>query len=765
MTTIKRIRTLAHAGILADRTAKDVVPEFRRFNLIYGFNGSGKSTLSKIFARFEDETRVVDLPDGCSFEIELTDGTRLGTASQLAGLESRICVFNNDFIDRNLQWGSGRAKSIFYISEAQADLASELDATERAVTASRHAKAVQDKIVEQREKELKTYRTTRAKTVSNALHLSGRRYEANHLAEDYRSLSYSAASILSHEALAAAIDVTRLSAPPPPLSEIKVDLEAVKAFVENARNFAEVSIGQILLDELDKHPAMAQWISTGYNYHTSQHLESCLFCGNPIEPMRRKNLAAALDNKLATLLSDLNSASNQLSNYKLYLADLRAKWPKSAELDAKLKDSYSEELALFEERFNAARSYLDEAERITAARLSLPMTVVEHNLPPSHVVAQICGDFIEKEKAVNSIIREHNALMADFTTRQATAREAIRLHHLAEEGEIYAGLESAVIEARAESGRLDEENTLRGKKIAELSAKVKSHGPAAEQITKLMKSYLGHGELTVVAANQGYELHRHGKLVRGQPSEGEKTAIALCYFLSTLKSEGRSVKDLIVVVDDPISSLDSKAMTYACLLVRTWLADAAQAFVFTHNQVCMNEFKKSWRNQEKPKNGVPTAIYLFLDVSMPGNGEVRSTNIVDMPAQLKGYDSDYHFLCHKVLQFEAAGEAYSEYWFMMPNVIRRVLEVFLAFKVPGSHPVFQKLESILKRHPELDRTRMLALERVVQVESHSDNIDHLIAQSSITIEETRVANAALLDLMTIVDDNHAAAIRDQCKAA
>jgi hypothetical protein len=117
-----------------------------------------------------------------------------------------------------------------------------------------------------------------------------------------------------------------------------------------------------------------------------------------------------------------------------------------------------------------------------------------------------------------------------------------------------------------------------------------------------------------------------------------------------------------------------------------------------------------------------------------------------------------------MLQFESAGSGYSEYWFMMPNVMRRVLDIFLAFKVPGSHPLQQKLELLAKKCPGIDDVRIKALDRLIQVESHSDSLDDLISHSSMTIEETRDANAALLELMAASDADHTKAIRKQCKA-
>ncbi len=691
------------------------------------------------------------------------DGQIYSGPHQLSGLENRVCVFNTDFIERNLQWGVGRANSIFYISQEQADVAVELHAAQQSAPLGITAKLAQDKVIATSEKALKSYRTQRAKVISGALHLGNRRYEAGQLQADYEKLLYGPQSVLAIDALEALIDVARLSEPPPSLSKIEIDIEALQSLMNDARNFGDVSIGQLVLEEFDKHPSMVSWIKAGYDYHTTHDLDTCLFCGNGLTKGRGQKLAAALDDKIAKLLTELEVVVTQATHLNTLSSGLPGGWPKAAQVDLSLQDGYASALKNFAESFEIAQTHLKEAGRIVAARLDQPTMTVVHALPSKAAIAEICGDLDEKMAVVNALIEKHNTVTADFSKRQQVAREAIRKHFIAEESDDYANLKKMYDDALDEGQKIEDRNAALRQKIADLSAKVKSHGPAAEQITKLVRAYLGHGELTIVAVDEGYELHRHGKLVRGQPSEGEKTAIALCYFLSTLKAEGRSIKDLIVMVDDPISSLDTKAMTYACVLLRSWLAEALQVFVLTHNQHCMNEFKKAWRSLSKAEPA--KAIYLFLDVTMPITTGRRTAKIIEMPAQLKGYDSDYHFLCHKVLQFEAAGEAHSEYWFMMPNVIRRVLEIFLAFKIPGSHSISQKLDTLIKKYPELDKTRVVALERLIQVESHSDSLDNLIARSSITIEEARVANAALLDLMKASDEGHEAAIRAQCKAA
>jgi len=762
MAIITTIKTLSGVGILADKAARDDMPPFRQFNLVYGFNGSGKSTLSRLFACLEAGAHQENLPTDCNFEIVLDGGVTFKTPNELAGLESRVCVFNEDFIARNLRFNEGRASSIFYISEEQSDLVAELRAAQQTLAEKRQSLGAEKKIADERDKALRSYRTERARLVAASLHLGNRRYEAKQLEKDYETLPYNKGARLEEEALTALVDVARLNEPPPALRTLAMDIDGIQKAVEEARHFAELSIGTVVLDEMQSHPSMVPWLKLGHDYHSVNDVENCLLCGNLISDVRQQKLAQALDDRLSKLLGDLKDAGARTS---MLLADARSApdaWPKAAELELRLAERYASALSDTENSLNELVPVIEEASRILSARAELPTTAVAHYLLSSDEIAARSKTLKESIKAQNAIIVEHNEASANFARHQDEARKAIRKHYLAEGHDKYAALKKSLAEVEGQLSSIEEDvRTLEGD-IAELSAKVRTDGPAADQITKLVRAYLGHGELMISAVDDGYELRRHNKIVKGPPSEGEKTAIALCYFISSLEADGRSLEDLILVVDDPISSLDTKAMNYACSLIRSRLTGAAQLFILTHNQYCMNEFKKAWRNQAKSEP--PTAALLFIDVSIPEGSEARIAHIVDLPPQLRAYDSEYHFLCHKMLQFEAVGSGYSEYWLIMPNVIRRVLDVFLAFKVPGSHSLLQKLETLTKKYPDIDEVRIKALDRLIQVESHSDSLDDLVSHSSMTIEETRDANAALLALMEASDLDHTKAIRKQCKA-
>ncbi len=82
-------------------------------------------------------------------------------------------------------------------------------------------------------------------------------------------------------------------------------------------------------------------------------------------------------------------------------------------------------------------------------------------------------------------------------------------------------------------------------------------------------------------------------------SDGEKTTLAFAYFLARLKSfyKKEDLKNLVVVIDDPISSLDEQRIyntSYIVAKINQELAveslkdeDKAQVFVLTHNHTFM----------------------------------------------------------------------------------------------------------------------------------------------------------------------------------
>lgn len=764
MSIVSNIKSLQGMGIYADRGARSPSLQFRRYNLIYGFNGSGKSTLSRLFASLEAARPHPKLPEGGTFEIALDDGSAFGCPTNPVGLEQRLLVFNSDYIEQNLQWAAGRANPVFYIGAEQAEAANELTKVEGDIIqsdAKREAASATEKAAE---KTFANFKRERAKSVASRLHLGNRKYEAPALAKDYDTWKDDSGPTLTEDELRAAEDTCRLDEPMPRLETISFDKATIETAYRFIANVCGQSLSTVALDEVQQYPDILLWLKQGHEYHEAHGIADCLLCGNAISAERRALLAAALDDRVDQFVARLNKTAERLRGLIESLTQTGTQIPALDDLAMELRVGFRDVREILSKDVRLLAKQLGTLQTVLFAKLERPATPADMNDVTAEADVLATAERIDAGfVTVNEAITAHNQAVTNFTKHKEAAEASIRRHFIIDCRDDYArtakDLDDAmyqhVVEAKNAEALRDKANELR--------QQIRTHGPAAGVINKLIATYLGHGELTINPIDDGYQLQRHGTPITGVPSEGEKTAIAISYFLSSIEADNRKLKELIVVVDDPVSSLDTKALNFACSLVKSRLEKAAQVFILTHNLQCMNEFRKAWKGKARPPAGrEPTATFLFIDVTIPEGQSRRSSTIVEMSKLLREYDSEYHFLFSHVLRFVEQPDAYDDHGYMMPNVIRRVLDVFLAFKCPGGGGLPGQLDKLCADYPELDREQLNALERLAQVESHSDNIDDSLSFSTMTLEETRGAATALFHTINKVDSKHLERLKSLC---
>ncbi|WP_452232249.1 AAA family ATPase [Lacinutrix sp. MEBiC02595] len=132
--------------------------------------------------------------------------------------------------------------------------------------------------------------------------------------------------------------------------------------------------------------------------------------------------------------------------------------------------------------------------------------------------------------------------------------------------------------------------------INELSVNITSSEPTVIQINNILKKY-GLQSFIIVPSKREenhYEIQRDdGSLAESTLSEGEVTFITFLYFLQMSKGsleEGKTSEDKILVIDDPISSLDSNILYVVSTLIKSILNDVReskgnilQVILLTHN--------------------------------------------------------------------------------------------------------------------------------------------------------------------------------------
>lgn len=135
-----------------------------------------------------------------------------------------------------------------------------------------------------------------------------------------------------------------------------------------------------------------------------------------------------------------------------------------------------------------------------------------------------------------------------------------------------------------------------------------------------------------------------------------------------------------------------------------------------------------------------------------------------LPRLIRDYESEYHYL-YSLVKFLADDPENSErFAYLMPNAIRKVLDIFLAFKEPGASGLEPKVDKILQDNPTLDGARVKAMERLAQLESHSESIGDVTTFSAYTLEQVTDAARCLLELIDALDAPHKRAMDRLCHA-
>ena len=209
--------------------------------------------------------------------------------------------------------------------------------------------------------------------------------------------------------------------------------------------------------------------------------------------------------------------------------------------------------------------------------------------------------------------------------------------------EEYQNLKSEMSDLEKSVEKLMDEKSEIEREIEQLSQKRRDYKITAQTINKKLKSFLGRKELIFEATdteNEGYYIKRasNGKFAKSL-SEGEKTAVALIYFLSKLSEENFDLNNGIVVIDDPISSLDFNSVFQAFGFIKAEAAKAEQVFILTHNFDFFKKHIKHWFKRDCKEK-----VDFFMIKNFFAKKNKRTAKISPLDDLLKDYDLEYQYL-------------------------------------------------------------------------------------------------------------------------
>lgn len=705
---IKKILKLKNLGIFIDYKCDPNLPEFKRYNLIYGWNGSGKTTLSQLFSSLE--TGESETFPNLEYKIQTTDGD----LTQDTPYNKKIRVFNQEYISDNINLLEGKAKPIFILGKENKELDKAIRRDEKILYGDPEKEGDIGKIkelqlkqqeLERKEEERGKKFTDVAKIISlNTSGTTARNYRKNNAENAFSKLK--SKEILTEEEIHK-LSLALKQQEKPLISELSVgDInKKVNEILDNAKSLMQRTVESVVINRLRENPEISFWVEQGLALHIKNNSSNCEFCDRPLPSERISELLAHFNDADRKIKEEIDTTIKEVD--QVYNAVRNISCIDKANLYDELQPEYLnlvEQLSKCkEELLNSLITLKEEIEKKkanTTVSMELSTTINTES-------------FISAVDMINAEISKHNSKTNNFSQVKAEAATKLENHYLSEIYDDVKKLESEILNIKQEIDLLkngdpnDPANIGIIKiqqRIIDNKNKLSNSGLACDEINKQLKTFLGRDELTFEVADEGYIIKRKGKIAKNL-SEGEKTAIAFVYFTIHLKDQDFNIDNGIIVVDDPICSLDSNSLFQAFAFLKNAVKDGGQVFILTHNFDFLR-LLLNWLGHHKMK---PKSMF-FMVKNFIVDGE-RVATIANLDPLLENYQNEYHYLFSLLFGFQSDGTIAKVYH--IPNVARKVLEYFLMIMIPNDSSLFEKLEKIA-----FDENKKTAIYKFVNDQSH-----------------------------------------------
>lgn len=418
--------------------------------------------------------------------------------------------------------------------------------------------------------------------------------------------------------------------------------------------------------------AISDWVKRGYD-HVHMSEGKCPFC--------QQSLPDGFLNKLEEYFNETyENEIKELANcVELYMESYN-------NLETSIQDLMGKEVPYID------KVRINQQLEIIRSKNEINLELIEQKQKePSKKIALVPVDEFVKSinleiERVNQEILGHNRLVDNRAHEEQLLKDQIwrfianeNLHnhekYVRKEFNIknaITGIKDGISSKTSEKNRLISE-------IEDLEAQITSVIPSINEMNRLLKAYNFTNFKFAHTQNQGnYRLVRStGEDVNQTLSEGEKTFVTFLYFMHLLN--GSNNRDLItenkvVVIDDPISSLDSNVLFIVSNLILKLIDDirnnrnnVVQLFVLTHN---VYFHKEVTFHKKRSKGGKLNDETFWI---------IRKVNNV---TEAQSYGTNPIKTSYELMWQELRSATQSSSSTTVQNLIRRIIENY--FKVFGN---------------------------------------------------------------------------------
>ncbi len=573
--TIKKVATFSDTGVK--------INDLKKVNFIYGANGCGKTTISN-YLQNSTEAKFVNC------EVVWKNAQELKTL-----------VYNKAFRERN--FGKGKFSGIFTLGEATteeikaiADKVEALNLIKSEGLKKRETLKAQTLRKETLEAEFKEFCWTKIYKKYDTIFKEAfvgsltKEHFKNKLLHEFTNNTATLSMLDELKAKAKTIfgevpqNITTIST---------IDFNRIIE-IENNQIWKKIVIGKADVDiaKLIQRLNINDWVNQGRNY--LQEDETCPFCQQEtITSDFKIQLESFFDEtylndikSIKELKQEYNSLTQNLIN-ELNTIETNQKVFKNTKLNI---DKYSAYLKTLISQNVANSEYL--ISKVKEPSRSIEMVSLKEQLD---LIAELITN-------ANVEITKHNNIVANFNTEKNNLIKSIWKYIIDEFktdttkfNSDNNGLHTGILALNAQIKAKIDEHKLLDAEIKRLSKNVTSIQPTINEINRLLESY-GFTNFEIVPASEDgfYQIQREdGSIAETTLSEGEITFITFLYFLQLAKggiTEETVNDERILIVDDPISSLDSNVLFLVSSLIKEIIKEVKadignikQIILLTHN--------------------------------------------------------------------------------------------------------------------------------------------------------------------------------------
>lgn len=786
------------SGLEWKRSVRDKgnnVLSFQRLNILYGRNYSGKTTLSRIFRALETRKLPPNYIES-SFSVQGDNGTV--TPAGLLTHTYDVRVYNRDFVADNLSFLinqdiGGVIKSFAIVGEKNKEIDEDI-ATIEAKLGSVESNAGLRFNLEAKRKDRDRTKAEHAKA-SSALDEKLRTHANQKIKKnrDYGMPVYNIDNIRRDIDITKAPGFVALTPEEQSTKHALLKQEAmpdiadrleISLAVDDLKSKVEPLLSKEIaptkpIQELLNDSVLQLWVKQGMAYHRAKRT-TCAFCRQALPD----DIWQTLDEHFSKESDDLeNALSGAIDSVNQEVANIEGL------ISLRREQFYPEE----RDAFDAAKANLIESLTIYKRDLEMFTRLLKSrktDLFRPVALEPLMHNPIKIKKhadAINALIIRNNGKTKTLEKDKSAAREALRLtdvcdfastiHYVAELDRIAELKSQADIAAKTYTSAEREIREAEAE-VQALRAKQKDERKGADRVNSLLNNFFCHGGIKLEArdsidkATVKFEITRDGKAAYNL-SEGECSLIAFCYFIAKLEEPESKGKNLIIYIDDPISSLDGNHIFFMFSMIESLIAKPIrkadgsndyrykQLFVSTHNLDFLKYLKRLSvpRKKVPGANDKPKSVEDFQSFMIERSG--ASSHILPMPSYLKDYITEFHYLFHQI--YKCRDQAYAqtnhEPFFGFGNNLRKFLEAYLFFKYPYHDNKNDAFERIRKFFGDGDDTAIILVNRLNNEFSHLEAIPDRGFKPVEIPEIARVANYVLDKIFAADPDQYNALLK------